>query len=104
MKIKSLLLGEITENDLLSYYNASITNMRLPRYINGFVFSYRDINNIIINTNLSEEKQKEARIHELAHIELNHLNRINEFLEFSFIKYEDEVDEYIDDLLKGEYK
>ena len=98
MNIKNLLSGNITENELLNYYNATITNAKLPKYINGFVFSYRNINNIIINKNLSVEKQKDARIHELAHIELNHLNQVKDFLEFSFKNYEDEVDDYINNI------
>ncbi len=100
MNIKELVKGGITQEELLNYYNANITIERLPRYINGFVFNYRGINNIIINKNLSDLCQKYTVIHELAHIELCHLNQINDFLEFSIAKYEDQVDKYIEKLRK----
>ena len=95
MGIKELINNEITQEDLLNFYNANITNLRLPKYINGFVFNYKNISNIIINKNLSEKRKKETIMHELAHIELNHLYHIDKYLEFNFIKYEDEVDKYL---------
>ena len=49
MNLYNILLGEITQQDLLNYYNASITYIWLPKHINGCVFSYRDIYNIYIS-------------------------------------------------------
>lgn len=95
MKIINLLNNEITEQELLNYYNASITYERLPKGINGFVYSYKDIQNIFINRELSFYKQKKTLLHELAHIELNQLNQSDKLLAFKREKYEDEADRYI---------
>ena len=43
MNIISLLKREITQQELLNYYNACITTIELPDGINGFVFSYENI-------------------------------------------------------------
>ena len=48
--IINLLNGSITQQDLLNFYNANITYVSLDDGINGFVFTYRDIYNIIINS------------------------------------------------------
>ena len=96
MNIVSLLKGEISQSELLNYYNANITYEILPNEIDGFIFSYRGINNIIINANLSYYRRKKTIIHELAHIELNHLyQKDNDLLEFKRCKYEDEADKYL---------
>ena len=100
MNLYNILLGEITQQDLLNYYNASITYIWLPKHINGCVFSYKDIYNIYINKNLSRSKVKETILHELAHIELNQLNQIDRDLKALKIdKYEDEADRYVECLL-----
>ena len=98
--IKDLLSGFITQKELLAYYNANVSYKVLPKWINGFVFNYKGINNIIINKNLSYYKRKNTIIHELAHIELNQLNRVDRIFETSINKYEDEADRYIKFLLK----
>ncbi len=96
MNIYNLLKGEISQSDLLNYYNANITYKSLPEGINGFVFSYDNINNIIINNNLSYYKKKKTIMHELAHIELSQLNqKDNDLLYFKRNGYEDEADMYI---------
>ena len=96
MNIYNLLKGEITQSDLLNYYNANITYAVLPDKINGIVFNYNGINNIFINSNLSYYMKKKTILHELAHIELNQLNqKDNDLLEFKRAKYEDEADRYI---------
>ena len=77
MNILNLLLNEISQQDLLDYYNASIIYECLPYKINGLVFNHDNVNFIIINKNLSNYKKKKAILHELAHIELNQLNQIN---------------------------
>ena len=93
--LKDLLNGFVTQKEILIYYNANVSYKVLPKRINGFVFSYKGINNIIINKNLSYYRRKNTIIHELAHIELNQLNRIDRIFETSIDKYEDEADKYI---------
>lgn len=92
----SLLNKEITQQELLNYYNATIVYDNLPNGINGLVFSYKNINTIIISNTLSYYKKKKAILHELAHIELNQLNQSNKDL-FAFYvnKYEDEADKFV---------
>ena len=101
MNILSLLNGEITQKDLLDYYNATITYEELPKSIKGYVFNYKGINNIIINKNLSCYKKKKTILHELAHIELNQLCQYDKDLfALNINKYEDEADRYIKFLIE----
>lgn len=94
--LKDLLNGYINQKELLNCYNANITYKVLPDGINGFVFNYKGINNIIINKNLSYYKRKKTLLHELAHIELNQLCQFDKDLfAFHITKYEDEADNYI---------
>lgn len=96
MNILNLLLGEITQKELLDCYNSAIIYEPLPKHINGYVFNYDNINFIIINKNLSYYKRKKTILHELAHIELSQLNQIDETLfSFKIEKYEDIADRYI---------
>ena len=100
MNILNLLSGEITQKELLNYYKATIIYEELPLQINGLVFDYDDVNFIIINKNLSYYKRKKTILHELAHIELNHLNQIDkELFSFKIDNYEDTADIYIKFLL-----
>lgn len=103
MNLKSLLNKDITQQELLDYYNTTIVYNKLPNGVNGLVFSHRDIKTIIINEDLSYYKKKKTILHELAHIELNQLNQSNKDL-FAFYvnKYEDEADKYIKFLLNCE--
>lgn len=102
MGIYNLLKGEITQKELLNYYNANITYIDLPSDLNGFVFQYKDIFNIFINNNLSYYKKRKTILHELTHIELNQLNQIDkDLLEFKVNKYEDEADKYIKYILEN---
>ena len=99
--LKDLLDGYITQKDVLSYYNANISYKLLPIGINGFVFNYKGINNIIVNNTISYYKRRKTLLHELAHIELNQLCQIDKDLfAFHINKYEDEADEYIKFLLE----
>lgn len=101
MNIKSLLKNEITQEELLNYYNATITYEDLPEGINGFLFSYKNIYNIFVNKALSYYMKKKTILHELAHIELNQLNQLDrDLFEFKINKYEDEADLYIKSILK----
>lgn len=96
MGIVDLLKKEITQQDLLAYYNACITYDTLPDKINGYVFQYKGIYNIFIEKNLSYYKKRKVILHELAHIELNQLEQSNKDLfAFQINKYEDEADKYI---------
>ena len=99
MNLYNLLTGEITQQDLLRYYNASIIYEELPQGINGCVDYYRGINSIYINKNLSYYKKKKTLLHELAHIELNQLGQSDKLLAFKRERYEDEADKYIELLL-----
>lgn len=96
MNLLNLLNKEITQQELLNYYNANITYQYLPKGINGFIFQYENIYNIFINKSLSYYKQKKTIIHEMAHIELNQFCQNNKDL-FAFYvdKYEDEADKYV---------
>lgn len=101
MGIIDLLNKEITQQELLNYYNATITYVDLPRKIDGCVFQYKDIYNIFIDKSLSYYKKKRTILHELAHIELNQLNQANrDLLAFYIDRYEDEADNYIKFLLE----
>jgi Zn-dependent peptidase ImmA (M78 family) len=100
--ITNLFKGYITFEELLRYYNANISYINLPDRINGFVFSYKNINNIFINDFLSYDEKKKTILHELAHIELDQLGQIDKDLfAFKVNEYEDEADKYIQ--LLGEY-
>lgn len=101
MNIYNLLKKEITQQDLLNYYNATIVYDSLPDFINGLVFNYRGINTIIVNSNLSYYNKRKTILHELAHIELSQLNQIDKDLfNFKINKYEDEADKYIKSILE----
>lgn len=104
MNLKELFKGEITQQELLNYYNATITYESLERGINGFIKCYKGIYNIFINKNLSYYKRKKTLIHELAHIELNHLEQIdNDLFAFHIDKYEDEADKYVKSIMEDDY-
>lgn len=102
MNITNLLNKTITQQDLLNYYNATITYENLPSKVNGCVFQYKGIYNIMINKNLSYYKKRKAIIHELAHIELSQLCQSNKDMFMFYIdKYEDEADRYVKFLLEN---
>lgn len=97
--IRDMLSKDITQQELLNIYNANITDIGLPPRIYGFVYKYKNINNIFINRNLSYYKKKKTILHELAHIELNHLcNCRCESLAFYIENCDDEANEYIRNL------
>ena len=99
--LKDFLDNFVSQNEVLAYYSANVTIIMLPDKIDGFVYNYKGINNIFINKNLSYYRRKKTLLHELAHIELNHLCQCNnDLLAFHIKKYEDEADEYINFLLE----
>lgn len=100
MNLYNLLSKEVTQQELLNYYNATIIYDNLPNKINGCVTNYRGINLIFINNNLANYKKKKTILHELAHIELNQLNQLdNDLFALKVGKYEDDADLYIKMLL-----
>lgn len=100
--IRDLLEGTVKQEDVLHYYNANITYKSLPRGIKGFVFNYRGINNIVIRAGMSRHLSRKIILHELAHIELNHLNQsTKDMIAFYIVGYEDEADFYIDEITKN---
>lgn len=97
--LEQLLKGVIGQDDILNYYNATLTFTQMPRSIRGCVHYYRGIYDILINKNLSYYKRKKTMLHELAHIELNQLCQAdNDLFAFYIEKYEDEADRYIKNL------
>lgn len=102
MGIINLLNKEITQQELLNYYNVCITYDTLPPKINGYVFQYKGIYNIFIEKSLSYYKKKKTILHELAHIELNQLEQANnDLFAFHIDRYEDEADSYIKFILEN---
>ena len=102
MNIKNMLEGNISQEDLLNYYNATIDYINIPYHnIKGFVNCYNGVYLIAINKNLSYYKKKKTLLHELAHIELNHLYKCDaDLFAFNVDNYEDEASEYIKQLIK----
>ncbi len=100
MNIKEILMGSITLEELLNYYNASIKYIDcIYNEIRGFVDYYKGYYIIFINKNLSYYKKKKTILHELAHIELNQLCQSNnDLFAFYIDKYEDEASEYLKEL------
>ena len=102
MNIYNLLSGEITQKDLLNYYNATIIYEELPISINGLVFNYDNVYFILVNKSLSYHDKKKTILHELAHIELNHLCQYDkELFSMKIDEYEDEADEYMNFLINN---
>ena len=96
----SLLKNEISQDDYLNYNDTTIIKVAFPRRIYGLIFSYHDRYFIIINKYISYYKQKKTILHELAHMELCHLDK-KKLLEFKIEGLEDEADEYVKYLLKN---
>lgn len=97
--LKELLLGDITQEDYLNQNNILLLNKKLPYKVYGCIFSYKGRNCIVINKSLGYNKQKKAILHEMAHLELNHIYKRKHLLEFKIEGLEDEADKYIKDLL-----
>lgn len=64
--------GVIRLEEILNYYNATISYAKMPNYILGFVHYYMGYYDIVINENLSYHKTNETILHELIQIETNH--------------------------------
>ena len=94
----SLLKAEISQEEYMIYNNIKVTKMTLPKRIYGFIFNYRNINLIVINKSLSDHKYDSTLLHEFAHLELNHIDKL--CLDFKIEGIEDEADKYVEFLLK----
>ena len=100
MGIKELLNKDITQTELLNYFNATIDYDILPDGIDGCVFNYQGIFIMIINRELSYYKKKKTILHELAHIELSQLEqRDKDLFALKSQEYEDEADKYVKKIL-----
>lgn len=95
--IYSLINNEITQEEFIREYNIQILERRLPKNVYGLCFNKRNINFIVINSNLGEKNKKETLLHEFAHIELHHLDKV--FFNTKIKDIEDEADNYIKELL-----
>lgn len=93
----SLLRGEISQDEYMNYNNVKIVKIDLPRRIYGFIFNYRNINLIVTNKYISQKKYDVTLLHEFAHLELSHLDKMG--LDFKIEGIEDEADKYIEYLL-----
>ena len=67
----ALLEGEINQDEYLYLNDIELRYVRLPRYVYGFIYKYKDVFLIAINKSLSETKKKKTILHELAHFELS---------------------------------
>lgn len=100
MGIKELLNKDITQTELLNYFNATIQYDYLPDGVNGCVFNHRGIFVILINTTLSYYIKRKTILHELAHIELCQLEQKDKDLFALKIKqYEDDADKYVKEIV-----
>lgn len=101
MKIYDLINGNVSQMEFLNYNNITIKYKKLSKNIKGFVFKYKDMFVIVINSYLNYHKRKKTILHELAHIELSHLYRYEDNLfEFNIDGIEDEADRYVKFLLE----
>lgn len=93
--LNGLLRGEISQNDYFNYNDITLLYTVLPKRIYGFIIRYKNRNIIAINKYISESNKKRTILHELAHLELNHLDNKKRLLEFKIQNLEDEADRYI---------
>ena len=96
----SMLKGEISQEDYLNYNNTTIIKKPFPKRVYGVIFDYQNRYFVIINKNISYYKQKKTILHELAHMELCHLDK-KRLLEFKIEGLEDEADRYVRFLLES---
>ena len=98
--LKTLLSGEMAQEDYFNYNNVTLLYLPLPKKIYGFIFCYKCRNIITINKYISDYNKKRTIIHELAHLELSHLDNKKRLFELKIQDLEDEADEYIEFLMK----
>lgn len=98
--LRSLLNGEITQEDYIREYDIQIIERKLPKNVYGLCFNKRNINFIVVNSCLGEKNKKETLLHEFAHIELHHLDKV--FFNTKIKDIEDEADTYIKEMVNNE--
>lgn len=96
----TLLEESISQDEYLTYNHITLKFVRLPRYVYGFIYKYRDYFLIAINKSLSDDKKEKTILHEFAHFELHHCEK--EVFEFKIENLEDEADRYVNFLLEKE--
>lgn len=70
---QGLIKDEIDQNDYMNFNNITILKKRLPNKANALTFIYRDIKIVILNSLYSDINFRDFLLHELIHIELNHV-------------------------------
>ena len=95
-----LLNNNISQEEYFTNNDIKLLYKKLPKKIYGCVFNYKNYNYIVINTSLSDRKAKKTILHEVAHIELNHLYKRKRLMEFKIEGLEDEADMYINSILQ----
>lgn len=98
--LRSLLNGEINYEDYIRYYDIQIVERKLPKNVYGLCFNKRNLNFIVVNSCLGEKNKKETLLHEFAHIELHHLDKV--FFNTKIKDIEDEADTYIKEMVNNE--
>lgn len=93
----SLINGDINQEDYIRYYDIQIVERKLPKNVHGLCFNKNNINFIVVNSCLGEKNKKETLLHEFAHIELHHLEKV--FFNTKIKDIEDEADNYIKEIL-----
>lgn len=95
----ALLNSEITQEEYLYQNDIELRYVKLPKYVYGLIYKYKDKILIAINKSLSDQKKKKTILHEFSHFELKHLDSF--LLEFKIEDLEDEADRYIEFLLNN---
>lgn len=90
----ALLNSEITQEEYLYQNDIELRYVKLPKYVYGLIYKYKDKILIAINKSLSDQKKKKTILHEFAHFELKHLDSF--LLEFKIENLEDEADRYVE--------
>ena len=70
---QGLIKNEIDQDDYMNFNNITILKKRLPNKTNALTFIYRDIKIVILNSLYSDINFRDFVLHELIHIELNHI-------------------------------
>lgn len=94
--LNELLEGEISQDDFMRNYDVTLLKQQLPKNVHGMCFK-KDRIYVVINSRLGDENFKKALLHEFAHVELHHLDKM--FYYNSVNKMEDEADRYLKFLL-----
>lgn len=97
LNLSNLLNNDITQDDYLRFKNATLLFKKLPIEVGGLIVRKNDVNVIIINDYLDESQKKEAFLHELVHLELDHTYKFR-IVSNNRSHFEKDVDMYISNL------